>query len=66
MPAALQSRAHVDGGRVEVGTNDPTKTLYELTSWAVDSGVSLDGLEVSRPSLEDVYLEITNEAGVHE
>jgi hypothetical protein len=27
----------------------------------VQSGISLDGLQVTRPSLEDVYLEITGE-----
>jgi hypothetical protein len=34
--------------------------MYELTSWAVQAGISLDGLELTRPSLEDVYLQITN------
>jgi ABC-2 type transport system ATP-binding protein len=62
MPAAVQREARVDGDRVEIETGDPTRTLYELTNWAISSGVSLDGLEVSRPSLEDVYLEITKEA----
>jgi hypothetical protein len=38
--------------------------LYELTSWAVQANVSLLGLEVTRPSLEDVYLEITKDAVV--
>jgi len=62
VPEAVQSAARVDGDRIEIETKDPTKTLYELTNWAITSGVSLDALEVSRPSLEDVYLEITKEA----
>ncbi len=37
---------------------DPTRDLHALTSWALDHGVSMDGLEVTRPSLEDVYLDI--------
>jgi ABC-2 type transport system ATP-binding protein len=45
--------------RVEIRTEDPTRTLYELTRWAVEQGVQLEGLQVTRPSLEDVYLEIT-------
>jgi ABC-2 type transport system ATP-binding protein len=42
---------------------DPTRTMYELTSWAVQAGISLEGLEVTRPTLEDVYLQITEDAG---
>jgi ABC-2 type transport system ATP-binding protein len=43
----------------ELRVEDPTKPLHELTGWALDHGVTLETLEVSRPSLEDVYLEIT-------
>jgi ABC-2 type transport system ATP-binding protein len=43
-----------------VGTSDsPTEALHALTGWALEQGVELDGLEVRRPSLEDVYLELT-------
>jgi hypothetical protein len=42
---------------------DPTRTLYELTSWAMEASISLEGLEVARPTLEDVYLQITQDAG---
>jgi ABC-2 type transport system ATP-binding protein len=62
MPEQLRRRATVDGSNVELSTDDPTRTLYELTSWAVQAGISLDGLEVARPTLEDVYLEITKDA----
>jgi ABC-2 type transport system ATP-binding protein len=51
-------------GSVELVTHDPTRTLYDLTTWAVQLSLSLDGLEVTRPSLEDVYLEITQEAAL--
>ena len=47
-----------DGTR-EIRTQDPTRALHRLTSWAIEHGVELEVLEVSRPSLEDVYLEIT-------
>jgi ABC-2 type transport system ATP-binding protein len=46
-------------GRTVLATTDPTRALNELTGWALANGVALDGLEVSRPSLEDVYLELT-------
>jgi ABC-2 type transport system ATP-binding protein len=53
-----------DGDTVEIRTHDPTKALHELTEWALERSVSLDGLTVTRPSLEDVYLELTGqEAG---
>ena len=46
-------------GRLVLRTPDPTRTLNELTGWAIAQGVELDHLEVTRPSLEDVYLELT-------
>jgi len=51
-------------GTLELRTEHPTKVLHELTAWALDRGAELDGLEVHRPTLEDVYLELTGgEAG---
>lgn len=38
---------------------DPIPVLHRLTSWALDAGVNLSGLSVAPPSLEDVYLELT-------
>ena len=40
-------------------TDDPTELLHRLTSDAIARGERLDGLEVTRPTLEDVYLELT-------
>jgi ABC-2 type transport system ATP-binding protein len=62
LPEQLRQGATVEGDQVQVSTNDPTRTLYELTSWAVQTHISLAGLEVSRPSLEDIYLGITQDA----
>ena len=50
-----------DGRRVEHQTDDPTSLLNELTSDALARGEQLEGLEVTRPTLEDVYLELTAE-----
>ena len=58
LPSGLAAERH-DNGMVELTTADPTRTLHELTSWALGNGQTLDSLEVSRPSLEDVYLELT-------
>ncbi len=43
----------------ELRTLEPTRALHELTGWAVERGVELEALEVARPTLEDVYLELT-------
>ena len=51
----------VNGSMVEVDVVSPTRALHELTSWALSKGVELDNLEVDRPSLEDVYLELTRD-----
>ncbi len=37
----------------------PLELLNELTNWALERGVELEGLEVRRPTLEDIYLELT-------
>jgi ABC-2 type transport system ATP-binding protein len=51
-----------DGSRVEHQTDDPTELLHRLTRDAIARGERLDGLEVTRPTLEEVYLELTAEA----
>jgi ABC-2 type transport system ATP-binding protein len=52
------------GAEIEIAVDEPTRTLHELTSWAVERGIELEGLQVTRPTLEDVYLELTGgEAG---
>jgi ABC-2 type transport system ATP-binding protein len=51
-----------DGKRVELQTDDPTELLHRLTRDAISRGERLDGLEVTRPTLEEVYLELTADA----
>jgi ABC-2 type transport system ATP-binding protein len=46
-------------GAFVLRTRDPVRPLHELTGWAIERGVRFDVLEVARPTLEDVYLEIT-------
>jgi ABC-2 type transport system ATP-binding protein len=49
-----------DGEMVTRETDDPTALLHQLTSAALARGVGVQDLSVSRPSLEDVYLELTS------
>jgi ABC-2 type transport system ATP-binding protein len=59
-PDGLAGPPDPDGFLVVTST-DPVRDLYRLTGWAVENGIPLDGLEVTRPSLEDVYLTLTGE-----
>ena len=69
-PAALgsgSSRYRVtwrgdDGSLITRETEDPTALLHQLTSAALARGERLRDLSVTRPTLEDVYLELTAEA----
>jgi ABC-2 type transport system ATP-binding protein len=58
-PPAVPGAVVRSNGLVEIRTETPTSTLHELTGWAMAGGVELIGLEVTRPTLEDVYLELT-------
>jgi ABC-2 type transport system ATP-binding protein len=48
-----------DGSLIERETDDPTTLLNELTTAALERGQRLEDLTVTRPTLEDVYLELT-------
>jgi ABC-2 type transport system ATP-binding protein len=52
-------RYRADGREVSLQTVTPVQTLNELTGAALAKGEELEGLEVTRPSLEDIYLELT-------
>jgi ABC-2 type transport system ATP-binding protein len=44
---------------LETRTDDPTRVVHDLTAWALERGLAYDVLEVTQPSLEDVYLDLT-------
>jgi ABC-2 type transport system ATP-binding protein len=49
-----------DGGyELRADQEETTKLVHDLTAWALESGFVLDALEVTPPTLEDVYLELT-------
>ncbi|MEY2533252.1 MAG: type transport system ATP-binding protein [bacterium] len=50
-----------DGELVTRETEDPTALLHQLTSAALARGETLHDLSVTRPTLEDVYLQLTAE-----
>jgi ABC-2 type transport system ATP-binding protein len=57
----VEIRFRRNGQEEVVATTEPTRVLHELTSEALATGVELEGLEVHRKTLEDVYLELTHE-----
>ena len=55
------ARSDEDG--VVIDTLEPTRVLHALSGWAVQAGYELEALTVTRPSLEDVYLQLVGEEG---
>ena len=64
LPARLRSPDQAVGEIVSITSEDPTRDLHELTAWAIENRVELDELDVSRPNLEDVYLQLTADEAV--
>jgi ABC-2 type transport system ATP-binding protein len=56
-------RYRQNGREVVLRTDEPTRVLNELTQTALAEGRELEALEVRRPSLEEVYLSLTDETG---
>ena len=61
--AFLGNGIAIHGGVVEASTSTPTATLHTLTGWALERGHELAGLTVARPTLEDMFLEVTSARG---
>jgi ABC-2 type transport system ATP-binding protein len=61
LPTTISYR--LNGEAVSVETTTPVADLAQLTGRAVEQGLDLEGLEVTRPNLEDVYLSLTSEDG---
>ena len=57
----VEIRYRRDGEEFVIATDEPTRVLHELTGQALAEGFELEGIEVRRRSLEDLYLELTRE-----
>ncbi len=53
--------SRVDGDVIELRTTDELRTLDRLISWALERNVAIEGLIVTRETLEDIYLALTRE-----
>ena len=61
-PLGDSTRPGGGDGEIVIATTTPTATLHSLTGFALGHGVELEGLHVSQPTLEDVYLQLTDAA----
>ena len=61
-----RGQEELPNGSFELRVEDPTTALHDLTGWALERGISFETIEVTRPSLEDVYLELTGGQEGHE
>jgi ABC-2 type transport system ATP-binding protein len=62
LPPEVMAAASRDDAYLVFRIPNPTHFLHDLTGWAMQNQVTLEGLEVSRPSLEEIYLRMTGEA----
>jgi ABC-2 type transport system ATP-binding protein len=62
LPGGLPSQPTLRESHVLLRTQTPTAALNLLTNWALARGEELEALMVTRPSLEDVYLQLTGDA----
>jgi ABC-2 type transport system ATP-binding protein len=59
---SLDLPVRMEDGLLEIDTANPTRALARLTSAAAEAGVELEGLTVTRPTLEDIYLDLVGES----
>jgi ABC-2 type transport system ATP-binding protein len=55
---SLAGRVSRTASSIEVVTAEPTRDVHALTSWALSRDVPLEGLALTHPDLEDVYLDL--------
>jgi ABC-2 type transport system ATP-binding protein len=60
LPLPRDAELEAANGHIAFRTETPTRALTPLLDWASVRGEELEGLSVTRPSLEDVYLELTD------
>jgi ABC-2 type transport system ATP-binding protein len=61
LPGDLPDGIRREEDRVLLRTTTPTRAVHALTGWALARGEELEALAVTRPSLEDVYLQLTGD-----
>ena len=58
-PHAIRRVLSADGRRITVNSQHPARTLVEMVKWTDAQGIELDDVHLKRPTLEDVFIELT-------
>src|SRR5438270_6718090 len=58
-PEAMDSKLEPDGRSLTVYSNRPARTLFEIMRWLDQQGIQLEDVHLKRPTLEDVFVELT-------
>ncbi|HEX7287000.1 MAG TPA: ABC transporter ATP-binding protein [Candidatus Angelobacter sp.] len=58
-PDAVESSLGHDRRELTVYSNRPARTLFEIMRWLDQQGIQLDDVHLKRPTLEDVFVELT-------
>jgi len=58
-PDAVQSSLDGDGRSLTVYSTRPARTLFEMMRWLDQQGIPLEDVHLKRPTLEDVFVELT-------
>jgi ABC-2 type transport system ATP-binding protein len=58
-PDAIETKLNGDGREMTVYSNRPARTLFEIMKWLDQQGLQLDDVHLKRPTLEDVFVELT-------
>jgi ABC-2 type transport system ATP-binding protein len=58
-PHAIRSTLSDDGVRINVISAHPARTLVEMVKWIDAQRIELDDVHLKRPTLEDVFIELT-------
>jgi len=58
-PEAIRTILSEDRRRISVQSKRPARTLVEMVKWTDSQGFELDDVRLSRPTLEDVFIELT-------
>lgn len=58
-PGAIRTLVSDDRRKITVNSKRPAKTLVELIRWVDGQGIELEDVHLKRPTLEDVFIELT-------
>ena len=58
-PEALETKLENENRAMTVYSSRPARTLFEIMKWLDHEGIQLEDVHLKRPTLEDVFVELT-------